>query len=225
MATVILVPNSLYSKGGTVFAYPSNQYVEAVTAQNDGKHIYETDSNELALYNLQDTTVAGKITSVQVTIYTKVDAGTSSGMAVVLRTHNTNYETSYNENSTSWTSHSSIIYNNNPYTGSAWTWNEINSLIAGVRLVPSNDEYNWYVYCDYIEVIVTYDPYIDIGLRLYDGSNTIQVACEPSGTLTSALRIRKGATTYGIVLVDTTDSNASKIRINTSSGIKAIAKL
>ena len=72
---------------------------------------------------------------------------------------------------------------------------------------------------------VELQQYVDIGLRIYDGSGTIQVACEPSGTLTSALRIRKGTTTYGIVLVDTTDSNASKIRIKTNSGIKAIAKL
>jgi len=67
--------------------------------------------------------------------------------------------------------------------------------------------------------------YVDIGLRVYNGSEIIQVACEPSGTLTSPLRVRKDTTTYGIVLVDTTDSNASKIRIETSSGIKAIAKL
>ena len=67
--------------------------------------------------------------------------------------------------------------------------------------------------------------YTDCGLRAYDGTKVITIACEPTGTLTSPLRIRKGSTTYGIVLVDTTDSNASKIRIKTSSGIKALRKL
>jgi len=38
------------------------------------------------------------------------------------------------------------------------------------------------------------------------------------------LRIRKGGVTYGIELVDTSDSNASLIRIKTSTGIKAIRK-
>lgn len=66
--------------------------------------------------------------------------------------------------------------------------------------------------------------YIDIGLRAYDGANIIKVACEPEGTLTSPLRIRKGSTTYGIVLVDSSDLNASKIRIKTNSGIKALAR-
>ena len=66
--------------------------------------------------------------------------------------------------------------------------------------------------------------YVDCGLRFYNGTAAITIACEPSGTLTSPLRIRKGATTYGIVLVDTTDANASPIRIQTSSGLKALSK-
>ena len=66
--------------------------------------------------------------------------------------------------------------------------------------------------------------YIDCGLRFYDNGTAIAVACEPDGTLTSPLRIRKGATTYGIILVPITDSNASHIRIQTSSGVKALRK-
>ena len=66
--------------------------------------------------------------------------------------------------------------------------------------------------------------YVDCGLRIRTGTLTLTIACEPAGTLTSPLRIRKGATTYGIVLVATTDANASPIRINTSSGVKALRK-
>ncbi|GAH69806.1 unnamed protein product, partial [marine sediment metagenome] len=38
------------------------------------------------------------------------------------------------------------------------------------------------------------------------------------------LRIRKGGVTYGVELVETSDPNASKIRIKTPAGIKAIRK-
>ncbi len=69
------------------------------------------------------------------------------------------------------------------------------------------------------------DPEEDIGLRMFDGTNIVTIAAEPSGTLTSPLRIAKGGTIYGIILVDVTDSDASKIRIETNSGIKALKKL
>lgn len=65
----------------------------------------------------------------------------------------------------------------------------------------------------------------DIGLRAFDGTNVIKIACEPAGILTSSLRISKNSTTYAIVLVDPVDPRASKIRIKTGSGIKALEKL
>lgn len=65
---------------------------------------------------------------------------------------------------------------------------------------------------------------IDIGLRAYDGSNVIKIACEPPGISTSPLRISKNGTTYAVTLVDPADSRASKIRVKTSSGIKALRK-
>jgi len=64
----------------------------------------------------------------------------------------------------------------------------------------------------------------DCGLRFYNGTNVIRVACEPQGALTSALRIRKGSVTYGIVLVDPADTKASVIRINTTGGTKSVRK-
>ena len=65
---------------------------------------------------------------------------------------------------------------------------------------------------------------VDCGLRVYNGTKILKIDCESAGTLTSPLRIRKEATTYGIVLVPTTDANALPIRINTSSGVKALKK-
>ena len=66
--------------------------------------------------------------------------------------------------------------------------------------------------------------YVDCGFRVRTGDLTLTIACEPAGTLTSPLRIKKGDTTYGIVLVATTDANASPLRIQTSSGVKALRK-
>ncbi len=65
---------------------------------------------------------------------------------------------------------------------------------------------------------------IDCGYRVFDGTANIAIACEPLGTLTSPLRFSKGSDVYGIVLVDVTDSAASKIRIQTSSGVKSLKK-
>ncbi len=66
---------------------------------------------------------------------------------------------------------------------------------------------------------------VDIGLRYYDGTGVINVGVEPSGTLTSALRIAKSSTNYGISLVDVDDPFASGIRVKTSNGIKALLKM
>ena len=66
--------------------------------------------------------------------------------------------------------------------------------------------------------------YIDIGLRYYDGSKIIKLACE-YGRPISPLQISKKGNTYGIALVDTSDPYASGIIIQTSSGLKAIRKL
>lgn len=67
--------------------------------------------------------------------------------------------------------------------------------------------------------------YQDIGLRVFDGNETIVIAAEPTGTLTSPLRIAKNGTIYGIALVDPEDPNDSGVRIQTSSGvIKALRK-
>jgi subtilisin family serine protease len=66
--------------------------------------------------------------------------------------------------------------------------------------------------------------YVDIGLRLYDGTKVVTIACEPEGTLTSPLRIAKNGVIYGIILVDPSDPIASKLKIETISGTKALRK-
>jgi hypothetical protein len=65
---------------------------------------------------------------------------------------------------------------------------------------------------------------IDIGLHVYDGTEILKIACDPQGTLTSPLRIAKNGVIYGIVLVEPSDPAASKLKIQTSSGIRALRK-
>jgi hypothetical protein len=71
---------------------------------------------------------------------------------------------------------------------------------------------------------VSLASYVNCGFRVRTTRENLAIACEPPGTVTSPLRIRKGNNTYGIVLVDLTDPNASPVRIKTSSGIKALRK-
>lgn len=66
---------------------------------------------------------------------------------------------------------------------------------------------------------------VDCGFKGYDGASIVAFACEREGAVTSPLRIRRNGVTRGIILVNTTDSKASKFKIMTSSGIKAIKKL
>ena len=60
------------------------------------------------------------------------------------------------------------------------------------------------------------------GLRYYHGTVKelclVDIADAPAG---SQWRVRKGATTYAVYLVDTSDPNASTVRIRTASGTKA----
>lgn len=67
--------------------------------------------------------------------------------------------------------------------------------------------------------------YFDCGLRVFDGTNIVAFACEPAGTLTSAFRIYKNGTAYGVILVDPIDSYASNVKIQTSLGVKALMEL
>jgi len=69
---------------------------------------------------------------------------------------------------------------------------------------------------------------LDIGLRVFDGTNIVGIACEPPGAggqLTSPLRIHKNGTNYGVLLVVPDAAEASMLKIQTTDGIKALRKL
>ncbi|HUW23181.1 MAG TPA: hypothetical protein VMW39_04030, partial [bacterium] len=76
----------------------------------------------------------------------------------------------------------------------------------------------------YTQEIYAEKGFQDIGLRIYNGTEIVYIAAEPAGTLTSSLRIGKNGVIHGIVLVEPGDANDSGVRIQTSSGIKALRK-
>lgn len=65
------------------------------------------------------------------------------------------------------------------------------------------------------------------GLKVVDGSSATIDLClvsevdAPAG-MGGVLKIRDSATTYAIYLVETTDPNASPVRVQTTTGTKAI---
>ena len=65
---------------------------------------------------------------------------------------------------------------------------------------------------------------IDIGLKIFDGNSNVPIQVEPLGTMTSPLRVQTQAGKVGIILVDINDPDALPIRIQTSSGLKALKK-
>ena len=86
--------------------------------------------------------------------------------------------------------------------------------------IAIKDAYDWTGWAG-CKSFNTYTP-IDIGLRVFNGTETIAIAAEPLGTLTSPLRIAKNGVIYGIALIGSGDPNNSGVRIQTSSGIKAL---
>ncbi len=99
------------------------------------------------------------------------------------------------------------------------------SMYTNIQIRGNSQFIEGYIVNSDIREIEAYGPpYVDCGFKTYDGANVISIACEPPGTLTSHLRIYKGSTTYGFVLVNTSGPKASKFRIQTSSGVKALRK-
>jgi len=65
----------------------------------------------------------------------------------------------------------------------------------------------------------------DIGFRMKDSTGVVRIACQLSTAVTSPLRVARNGKIYGIALVDPSDPSATPLRVKTSSGIKAVAKL
>jgi hypothetical protein len=65
---------------------------------------------------------------------------------------------------------------------------------------------------------------LDIGLRIWDGEEIVRIAVDYASA-EHPLRIHKNGTNYGIILVDPSDPSASRIRIMTGTGVKALKRM
>lgn len=74
------------------------------------------------------------------------------------------------------------------------------------------------------EVVITGDARVSSGIRLQQGSGVVELVRET--VLSSPLRYKDAdGNVYSLVLVSTDDPTASTLRIRTSSGTKAVAKI
>jgi len=73
-------------------------------------------------------------------------------------------------------------------------------------------------------VIAPLVPSTYCGLKMYDGVETVSLGCEPEGTLNSDLRISRHGVTFGVIMVDVADPAASRIKMQTPEGVKAVRK-
>ena len=94
-----------------------------------------------------------------------------------------------------------------------------------VRYGPLNNEYFTPNYYSTGTVSTTHFAFVNCDLRYSpDGISVVSFACEHPSEVTSPLRIYKAPNVYGIVLVDPLNPDATKIMINTNSGVRAVRK-
>jgi len=111
-----------------------------------------------------------------------------------------------------------------------WVQTNSDSFGDGAYSITSDNDYLYIAGFDYSpgntqwRIEKCFKFFIDIGLRAYDGTNVVAIACEPEGAANSALRIGKDNKVYGVALVELANPDASKVRIKAPSGIKALRR-
>ena len=107
---------------------------------------------------------------------------------------------------------------------SATEYNNVTQIIVEAQAYNFFYSYG-YADCRLFEISLDGIYYVDKNIRFRSGGATIKAACHVDLSSNPKLRMRSGGETVGLVLVDVADDNASKLRIKTSAGIKAIAQL
>ncbi|MBI2853339.1 MAG: S8 family serine peptidase [Chloroflexi bacterium] len=166
----ILRPNGAGSETSLDLQYPSSgahwDKVADVIPDEDGSYVENTNVFMQQppwrdLYAIQDHSVGpGSIGGVTIIIWAKTNG---ASLAISLKTHGQVYD--YNDHLTILPPSSPTSYYQasrtlslNPYTGAAWTWDEVDALEAGVSLGPTSASPHWsratqvYVAVDYTPV-------------------------------------------------------------------------
>ncbi len=120
-------------------------------------------SSSMDTYATEDrTTGTGTINSVTVhyVISKTGDTPTLAGAALI-RTHSTVYWGTFYDATLSWVEHTHT-WTDNPFTSSAWTWQEVDDLEIGVELDIGTQEDDD-VRCTQVWVVVDYTPGPEVG--------------------------------------------------------------
>jgi hypothetical protein len=136
---LVLRPNGVGSSTRlNPYGAPVNWQCVNDSGDGDASYVYSTSNGwRDDTYQMQNHTLeSGTIINVTVYISARSSGGTSYAAAII-RTYNTVYFGTQNSLGNSYTVYSTE-YITNPFTGSAWTWDEIDALEAGVRLRTSS---------------------------------------------------------------------------------------
>lgn len=146
------------------YQYPASgnhwDKVDEETSDGDATIIFVSDSTSgyRDSFNIADFPASENAIIDNVTIYNRV-ASLGDGLyrgyqRTLIRTHNTDYFGNINRPPTSYVTYSTT-YTTNPYTGQAWTMQELNDLEIGVfaQAVYRGGNY-WDVYCTQVYVVV-----------------------------------------------------------------------
>jgi len=149
---------------------------------DDDSSYVETNSAawKYEAYNLEDHSGSGTINWVRVYVRAKLLSSGTSVVRTLIRTYNTDYESSDIALSTSY-QNNYTQYDTNPNTGLAWTWAEIDSLQAGALGKTSG---NVNIRMTAVWVVVDYSPTGGYELDL-DGNFTIDVSTYPLTSIES----------------------------------------
>ncbi len=129
--------------------------VDDETADDLSTYIYTSSTSyEIDLYNISNHSEgAGTINSVTVFSRFSGDTGRTGYAKAIIKTHDMTYEGNAESQTGTTFADESYTWTINPNTSSAWTWNEIDALQAGVSLRGSSG-YN--AYCTQVYVVVDY---------------------------------------------------------------------
>ncbi len=141
---LILRPNAVgtYSQCDPYYDYPNYRCVDEETSDGNSTYVRTSSgATEIDTYNIDNHgSVSDTVNSITIHIRSRGDGDYQyqHSAETVIRTHDTDYFDSYMLLPYSYTG-ISTTYTVNPYTGSAWTWDEIDALEIGVRQIDGGN--------------------------------------------------------------------------------------
>lgn len=191
---------------------------------NGGLDVWERD-----LYNVQNSSVgSGTINWVRVYAVMRITNEPANYGKLSIKSGGIAEDSAAKALTTSWATYYEQW--DTPPEGGSWTWAKIDALQAGASLYGDSGKYAPRGNCTQVYVVVDYTPFPTQyhGLSVQIGGSKQELCLVASGDGAEGMggipKLRKGGTTYDIYLVETTDGDASGVRVKTSAGTKSIRK-